>query len=88
MSFGYSSDFVFAFRVKKITVNEKTHQAVMEDMLKGTLLDGEKRKAAVGFDIEEVFDAEPEDLGCIGHVDPDDDEDEAGAGTSKDVVDN
>jgi hypothetical protein len=69
VSYKSSSDFVFAFRVKKITVSKKTKEAIMEDMTKGTLLDGEQRSTPLSFEVEDFIDASPDDLGCVGHFD-------------------
>lgn len=72
VSYGSSSDFVFAFRVKKITVCRKTKEAMMENMTKGTLLDEQQRPVPLSFEIEDINDALPNDLGCVGHIDADD----------------
>jgi hypothetical protein len=69
MSFEGSSDFVFAFRIKKIVVDKKTQAAHADDVTKGALLGQDEALASLPYSVTAVVDAGPEDLEYVGYDD-------------------
>ena len=64
-----SSDFVFAFRVRKVKIKKKTGEAVSTDFRKGAMLDSEqerKENAGVPFYIEAVEEGNAAEVGWDG----------------------
>jgi hypothetical protein len=82
ISFEESSDFVFAFKIKKITVDKKTKAEHTEDLTRGALLGQEEALASLPFKVEAVADAGPEDLGYVGENDAGREEDATAGATS------
>jgi hypothetical protein len=69
ISFEESSDFVFAFKIKKIKVNKKTLASQTEDMTKGALLGQDDILASLPFTVESWDDAGPGSIGGLGYDD-------------------
>lgn len=85
-SFEESSDFVFAFKLKKITVNKKTKAVHAVDATKHALLSTDSTSSSLPFMVESVVDALPVDLGFVGESDLVDHEDTTAGATNEEAM--